>query len=221
MLPEEAVPSSGSGGREGIARAALDAFAAIDLGTARLAAESGLACPPRCGRCCITPEVSASVAEMIPMAEEILRRGESARWRARLAQRAQDGRCVAFRPDPEDASRGRCELYEWRPSVCRAFGFAARRDKHGRAELIDCPVHAQHSPAALDRARALVAGGLEVPVLADAARAIALQRPSDARVLTIDRALASALEEVELRAQLGAEEARGPSAPGAPPQPRP
>lgn len=215
MLQEPALPPRASDARQGIARAVQEVFAAIDAGTQRLASESGLACPPRCGRCCITPEVSASVAEMIPMAEEILRRGESARWRALLAQHAGSARCVAFRPDPGEGTHGRCELYEWRPSVCRAFGFAARRDKHGEPELIDCPVHAQRLPAALERARALVASGIEIPVLADAARTIALERPSDARILPIDRALASALEECGLRALLGAQEACEPSAPEA------
>ena len=200
-------------------REVLDTYAGLDLATTELSNASGLACPPRCGRCCAHPEVSASVVEMLPMALEMQRRGELEVWRRTLAERAHDARCAVYRPDPGEEGLGRCGLYAWRPIVCRAFGFMARRDKHGHPELSACPVHRESAPEALERARDLVAAGFPAPNAADTARRVALLSPQEAVLLPINQALARALESVALHAHFAAAErdAPEPEGSGAPP----
>jgi Fe-S-cluster containining protein len=180
----------------------------IDEGTARLQHASGLACPPGCGRCCLSPDVEASEVELRPLARELWERGEAERWLAVLAERAGDARCVLYEPDPADPARGRCAHYALRPSVCRLFGFASRRDKRGRLELAACKVHRETDPAAVARASESIATGLAVPELSSATATLgALDARGTARLLPINEAFRRALLAAGLERLLAAQQA--------------
>lgn len=183
-------------------------FERLDRGTAAVALATGLACPPGCGRCCTTPDVLVAEIELVPMAEEILRRGEERAWRERLVARGEDRRCPVYEPSPEDPMQGRCGLYAWRPLVCRLFGFSARRDKRGQAELAACKVHVELTPERVAGARAAIAAGLAVPMLGDEATALRGLDPSAAPELQpIGSTLLRLLEKLALARQLSGEAA--------------
>lgn len=144
-----------------------------------------------------------------------------------LAARAGDGRCVLYAADPEDPRRGRCTAYADRPSICRLFGFAARRDRQGRAELVACSTMRATDPSTVAAAAEAVRDGAEVLVMGDVTHALAAERPDDGvRQEPINRALRAALEVELLRrrfaqAELDDEEPEDPTPetpPTAPPR---
>ncbi|MEW6072984.1 MAG: YkgJ family cysteine cluster protein [Planctomycetota bacterium] len=185
----------------------LGLLRAAAVRTEALARAAELACPALCGRCCLANEVESTVLEMLPAARELLRRGEAEAWLARLAAPGLPARCVLYSPLTADGTRGRCSLYERRPSVCRLFGFAARRDKHGRPELVACAVHREERPGETARAASLVAEGFPAAVFADEHVAIAAVHPTlGTELLPINVALARALEALALEERLRAEQ---------------
>lgn len=173
----------------------------LDAGTAAFQAASGLSCPPGCGACCTAPTVEAGVLEMLPAARELLRRGEAEAWRSKAASAGGEERCVFYEPEAGDALRGRCGIYSWRPVVCRLFGFAGSRNKHGAVELVVCPTLREASPQGIARARDAVAAGVPIPVFADARlRVSGIEPGAGADRLAINDALARALDSVLHRA---------------------
>lgn len=173
-----------------------------DVATRAFAARTGLACPPGCGACCLSPHVEASVAELRPLAAALVAQGRAEEVLARVAalEAAGEARCALYEPAPDDPRRGRCGAYELRPLVCRLYGFSARRDRAGAPELVACRTMRAAAPDAVARAAAAVA---EAPLMGDHAHALAADAPGeDGRRLPIDRALRRALEAALLRARL-------------------
>jgi len=185
------------GGLGDVTRRFEDADAEVE----RLRERTGLACPPRCGACCLSPEVETTERELAPLAAELVRTGHALGVLAELERLATAGelRCALYAPDDGDPRRGRCSAYAWRPLICRLFGFAARRDRHGRPELAACRVMREADPATVAAAVRHVEAGGEVAVFADHAAAAATEplRP-------INAALRAAIERAGMRARLGA-----------------
>jgi Fe-S-cluster containining protein len=191
------------------------AFDALDAETTELQRSTGLACPSGCGLCCLTPAVETSVLEMLPMAQELFRRGEAETWIARLRVPTERMVCPVYEPAPEGGERGRCGMYAWRPPVCRLYGFAGRHDRRGLPELIVCPEHERETPEVVERARALVEGGLALPLFSAATTHLASLGPTlGMERMPIGRALLRALEIVGLEQSL-ADLDRGANAPAA------
>lgn len=124
---------------------------------------------------------------------------QAGRGEAALTQAREQTICIFYQ-----AGRlpGGCTIYAQRPLLCRLFGYAAVRDKHGALELAVCHVHKEVQSAEAERARAWIADGNPVAVFAD------LQAPMDAldptyatERMPINEALARALERDLLRAQ--------------------
>jgi uncharacterized protein len=98
-----------------------DTFSSYQSGT-------GLNCLASCGRCCLNPEVEASVLEMIPYALRIHEQGQLEEWLEKIETSKLD-HCILFVPD-ETPGNGKCSSYLERPSVCRMFGVAGTFNKH-------------------------------------------------------------------------------------------
>jgi Fe-S-cluster containining protein len=183
--------------------------AEIDRRTAAFEARTELHCPDQCGQCCLSPEVETTVAELLPMAEEIVRRGDAGTLLDRLDERPDELRCVLYAPDSADhPGRGRCTMYALRPSVCRLFGFAGRRDGASRPQFVACRVHAQLMPDVVAAARAAVeSGDVDVPIFSELAGRIAATAPGPAgRPQPINTALREAIGAAALAARLASHE---------------
>jgi Fe-S-cluster containining protein len=182
-----------------IDRRRLQLYAEADAATASLATATGLACPPGCGECCARHDPHVTIADVVPLARAAVAAGTAEALLDR-ALAAPAGPCVYFVPG---RLPGGCTVYELRPVLCRLFGFAAVRDKHGRAALAACEVHKAATPEVAARAIAHVAAGGAVAILAEyQARADGLDDPALAEQLPINVALARALERELLRARL-------------------
>jgi Fe-S-cluster containining protein len=178
----------------------LALYRSADEQTAALATATGLACPSGCGHCCQHHKPEVTVADMMPVAEAVVRdgRGDGLYELARARGGAEP--CVFFVPG---RLPGGCTMYELRPLLCRLFGFAAVRNKHGRAELAVCHVHKEETPAVAASAAAHVAAGGAVAMFAELqAEADGLDPDRARSQLPINLALVQALEIVLLRQQL-------------------
>jgi Fe-S-cluster containining protein len=175
----------------------------VDGVIAAFALATGLSCPPGCGACCANDKPRVSVNDVTPIAESLVARGLADEVLTRAAT-APEGICVAY---VGDAERGRCSEYSLRPSLCRLFGFAAVRDKHGGLALAACRVHKRTLPEAVARAQVAAADG-HTAVFSDVQHAMGgMGRPELTALLPINRAIAIALERVLMRQAYAASEA--------------
>jgi len=175
----------------------LRVYQEIDQKTARLQFAFGLRCPSLCGVCCDNPEVEATVLETLPLAEEIYQRKEEETVLFALEERRSHGdfKCLLYQANPGFPGTGRCSYYEFRPLLCRLFGFAFRRNKFGNLELSTCKVIKERTPEAVHRAEIGISEGEDVPVYQESFMRIAsMDSGIGYRRLPINLALKEALE---------------------------
>ncbi len=119
------------------------AYEDLDRSLQEFTESTGLSCPPGCGQCCENPAIHATALECLLLGAAALD-----------GDRVEDltsGTCAFYLS--QGPGRGRCTAYRDRPLVCRLFGFASRRDRHGTAQLDRCPVHEAAAPEAHRNAR--------------------------------------------------------------------
>ena len=174
----------------------------LDRRIARFRRAAGLDCPAGCGECCLSPEVEATVLEMLPLVLHLRRRGLLEPTLADLGSEEPPRRCLFYSPAPLGTFGGHCSAYPWRPLLCRLFGFAAVADSKGRPELAVCR---QMRAADPDRARAAAAavrsGALETLIMRDwSLAAFHIEPGLGSSPQPINAALKQALERVGLEA---------------------
>jgi Fe-S-cluster containining protein len=178
----------------------------IDRHTTAFADTTGIACPENCGRCCHSPQVETTVADILPLAVELVQTGQADAVIQRLDERIGDPRCVLFAPDAHDESRGRCTMYAWRPSICRLFGFAGRIDPDGKPQFSACRTHTQVMPEIVAAAKQAIAEGrISLPILSDLAGCVRAAAPGGmSRPMPINAALREAIHAAGLHVWLAA-----------------
>lgn len=189
----------------------LGLFSEMDSATAAFAEASGLTCPEGCGACCENPGAHATADELMPLASELVARGEAEAVLAR-AEAAGQGRCIFY--TSHGPGLGRCAEYALRPTTCRLFGFAAIRNKRGQPELATCKVHQAVTPDSVARAHALVAQGASVPLFLEYQQRVQETGTSaTAELLPMNVAVRRALERALLHARLDEQDAAAPEPP--------
>jgi len=139
------------------------------------------------------------VTEMLPVAHELFQRGEAYGVLEHLRSDGDNGMCVFFVPDSVASFKGRCRYYSWRPTVCRLFGFAARKNKRGRQDAAFCERQKEWAPAVVAAAGDVLSGGLKAPDYTNfSIRFSAL----DNKLMPINRATRMAVERYGLMVQM-------------------
>jgi Fe-S-cluster containining protein len=176
-----------------------------DQETAAYAAASGLGCPEGCGACCHSTEVEISLLEALLIIRDQRLRSD---WPERMAlvEQAREGGariCAFFEAEPGAQGDGRCGVYPVRGLVCRLFGFAGRRDSYGNREPVVCRVMRGGNSERVPEIRAMIDGGLALPVFEEyRMRVDALCNPDQARLYPVNEALWRAIGKLELQASL-------------------
>ena len=153
-------------------------YADVDQATRSFRKKVGLACPGRCGHCCANSNVETTVLEMLPLAQDLSRRGEAEAWWQETENRDFPGQCVFYIPDEGDRDQGRCGVYSLRPLICRMFGYTGNKDKYGRLRLVACNVMKRLFPQVLEEALERVDSGKDKPpVMADFIMRVAMIDP--------------------------------------------
>lgn len=98
--------------------------------------DSGLTCLNGCGKCCLNPEASATVIEMLPLALHLFDEGTADTIYEKLNSKLPH--CLFYTYHSPDGEKGQCSAYNYRPSICRSFGASSRITKHGGKEWAFC-----------------------------------------------------------------------------------
>ncbi|MGA1844447.1 MAG: YkgJ family cysteine cluster protein [bacterium] len=94
---------------------------------------NGLACPPGCSDCCRNDKPEDSVLSALPAGLWAVDCGLLELLEQAASERPL-GPCVFYGPSMERP----CSIYPLRPLICRLFGFAGKRDKHGTVQYRPC-----------------------------------------------------------------------------------
>ncbi len=154
----------------------------------------GLRCLSGCGACCLSQEISASTNEMLPTAFRILEEEGMDRVEELIEQLESNNsrQCIFYMKKSEDGTQGYCSNYETRPAVCRSFGVAAYKDKHGQRVMSICKRLKEAYP---NKISALAPS--EAPIIGEFAKQIyVLGQEADSKLLHINEALYEALKKV-------------------------
>lgn len=168
-------------------------FAELDQAITRFQQISGLKCPAGCGQCCFKPDIEATVLEFLPFAWHVYENGEAEKWYEKLNLETSPV-CAVL--NPLQQGKGLCTMYRYRGLICRLFGYSARLNKYGQAELITCNIiHGQ--PLYQPAAKAIAEGRMEVPVMRDYYMQLQVIDPVlGVERISINRAILRALETV-------------------------
>jgi uncharacterized protein len=126
----------------------INSYRILDKAIARFQAATGIYCPDGCGICCLEWWVEASILEVLPLALEIYSRRQEEEVFASIQEKEghQDFRCVLLLREPPQDAKGLCGYYDFRPFLCRLFGFASRKNKLNRPEFSPCRIMRSTDP---------------------------------------------------------------------------
>ena len=169
----------------------------LDKTINRFQSATNINCIKECGICCRNWWVEATILEVLPVANEIYVRHMEDELFSSIQEKdgREDVNCVLFVPDTLHEENGSCAYYEWRPLICRLFGFAARRDKNNQIDWATCKIIKNRIPNEIQRAKMGISAGLKIPVYQDAFFRIASLHPGMGyQRFPINQALKKALE---------------------------
>jgi uncharacterized protein len=175
----------------------LSVYKNFDEAAALFQSSTFMRCPSGCSICCIEGDVEATALELLPLAAEIYsRRQEEVIMSAILERQEQeDSLCVLFNNALTGSDAGPCGYYDFRPLVCRLFGFASRRNRSGDLELMTCRIIRERFPVDVAKAGADLSHGVKPPVYQDAFMSISSMKPGvGTRRLPINKAIKEVIE---------------------------
>jgi len=150
--------------------------------------QTGLICLERCGACCLSPEISATILEMLPTAFDLLDK-KMAIEVLTILEKLEYPRCFFYKAFNQDGTKGTCQNYQHRPSVCRSFGAAAVKNKYGQKAFSICKLIKHDHSELISKLNPE-----EAPVIGEYARKImGLDPDLGTKVFPINQALEKAL----------------------------
>lgn len=172
-------------------------FKSLDEEISKLKKQTGIHCLSGCGKCCTKPDIDASPLEYLPLAFEWFKQGIAAE-KLQFLQESKSLICANYSPlSLADQNSGNCSIYPYRGLVCRLFGNAAGRDKHGALKFVTCKLIKEGQPEAIGLANDLLYLKEYVPVFSDYYRKLyQIDFILASQIHPINTAIAIALEEV-------------------------
>ena len=144
-------------------RAVEKVFQALDQEIKIFQNATGLGCLPGCGKCCFKADIEATPLEFLPFAYHVYKDDKAFEWLEKLTENT-SSICVILNPFGP-AGKGLCSQYNTRGLICRLFGFSARRDKYGKAQLVTClPIKTEQAQQ-VEMANNQIAAGGKVPMM--------------------------------------------------------
>ncbi|MEW6526515.1 MAG: YkgJ family cysteine cluster protein [Spirochaetota bacterium] len=95
-----------------------------------------VSCPNGCGQCCNTAcyNIEASIIEMLPLCVYLYENNSYQFW----LDKAFSNLCPFYDSETLYNNVGNCAVYEYRPLVCRLFGFSFMKNKYGAIVPVAC-----------------------------------------------------------------------------------
>ncbi len=177
-------------------------YAQIDRQIAVFKKSTGVNCKHNCGHCCENPHVYATVIEMFPIAEYLWKSGKAERIIEQINNTPAQSRCIFYQPDLSVPGNGKCTIYPYRASLCRLFGFSAKRDKHNNPMLVTCSVIKKLYPHEVENLKS-AKNKIAIPSMGEWSRKLSCIDPyRGTDQVHINHAIKVALEKTGLKLQL-------------------
>lgn len=160
---------------ESCIRSIIEIYQSLDQQITNFSRITGIICSEGCGLCCQNPNVEATIPELLPLAREIYLLGQEDEILERLGFRMDQDytACILYRPDQAVQGNGRCLYYQYRPLICRLFGFAARKNKYDQIEFMPCKEARKTDPRLVQRAEIAMANNIRPPLFQESALRVA------------------------------------------------
>ena len=170
-------------------------FDRLEKETNQFQQTSGISCVSGCGKCCTHPNIEASPLEFLPWAFHLLLSGKAEDMHAKLID---NPNVSCFLLSPVSAlSKGHCGNYKHRGLICRLFGYAANRDKHGNLRLATCNIIKEEQEENYQATNEAISKGLYVPIFTDYYMQLnQIDFHLGNKLMPVNKALKMALEEV-------------------------
>ncbi len=170
-----------------------DVYLTLDKEIATFKKHSGLGCKSGCGKCCLKPDIEATILEFIPFAYHLYKQGKAIEWLENPV--LNNSLCAIL--DSSLSGVGHCTSYAYRGMICRLFGFSAKLNKYGHKELITCQVIKTEQPGAFLTAYTETVAGNPVPLMRDYyMKMYAIDWELSQKFYTINTAIRKAIETV-------------------------
>jgi Fe-S-cluster containining protein len=193
---------AGGHGHNKLIKKVLVVFRAVDRAVKTFQQKTPLSCESGCGRCCLSPRVETTVLEMYPLADFLLKTGEAEKWYTVAQDKLFQGPCIFYSPDALQPGKGRCQVYPFRPAICRLYGFSAFIDKYGAKRLATCVVIKNNMGRVMADIQKRIAQGLKIPVMKDfSARFVQLHPMLGGQYRPINAAFKEAVERLAVLSQ--------------------
>ena len=95
---------------------------------------SAIACIPKCGQCCLNPDIETTILEFLPAAYHIFIEDKYQNFIENIENK-KDDICIFYNPL---LTEGNCMNYKYRGLICRLFGYSKKTDKNGNHTLATC-----------------------------------------------------------------------------------
>lgn len=99
---------------------------------------SKIKCLSGCFKCCINPEIEATVLEFLPFALYIVQAGREEEWLAKIDANSESDICAILDESLGEKIGGGCSEYKYRGLICRLFGYSASFNKYGSPVYVTC-----------------------------------------------------------------------------------
>lgn len=171
-----------------------EVFQALSSEVATFQDWSGLKCTPGCGKCCIKPDIDATILEFLPFAFHLYKENKALEFYERIKENP-SSICAGLDPV---RTGGMCSIYAHRGLICRLFGFSARINKHGKAEMLTCNVIKTEQATPYQQAVVVIGvGDKSIPIMAKYyMQLMAIDRELSHTAYPINIAIKKAIEEV-------------------------
>lgn len=139
-------------------------YAALDEDLAQFQAKAKYGCISGCSKCCHSPNIEATILELLPLAFNLYKENTAEKVYDKLLAHNADALCALYEPVLTGTRKGACSEYSYRALVCRLFGSSFTRDKIGLPVLLTCKDIKAEYPVAHEEITLSAQAGLMVPV---------------------------------------------------------
>lgn len=172
-------------------------FERLDIEINQFQTTTSLHCLSGCGNCCTKPDIDASPLEFFPWAFHLFLNNEAENMLAKLNIKSLKV-CEIYQPfSLLETTKGNCGNYKYRGLICRLFGYASTRDKHGMQRLATCKIIKENQAENYRTAEIAIENGLYVPVFTNYYMQLSqIDYRLGTIIMPINEALKYAIEEV-------------------------
>lgn len=138
-------------------------YTALDKDLNTFQTKATYSCIAGCSKCCTSPNIEASILELLPYAFYLYKNNNAEIVYDRLLLNNSPV-CNLYQPLQTPVQKGGCSSYTHRALICRLFGFSFTRNKTGESTLLACSTIKNAYPDIFESLNNKALEGLTVPL---------------------------------------------------------